>query len=121
MVASGEISAGHGRTLLGLKNREDVLPLAEKIQVLDLSVRQVEVEVKRLNKQKKANLDEDEEELPLVDYFREMELRLQSHLSRKVKINGKGKSKSLTLFYEDNEDLDELLRAICGDRFVDEV
>ena len=121
MVASGEISAGHGRTLLGLKNREDVLPLAEKIQVLDLSVRQVEEEVKRLNKQKKANLDEDEEELPLVDYFREMELRLQSHLSRKVKINGKGKSKSLTLFYEDNEDLDELLRAICGDRFVDEV
>lgn len=121
MVASGEISAGHGRTLLGLKNREDVLPLAEKIQVLDLSVRQVEEEVKKLNKQKKVGTDELEEELPLVDYFREMELRLQSHLSRKVKINGKGRSKSLTLFYEDNEDLDELLRTICGDRFIDEI
>ena len=55
------------------------------------------------------------------DYFREMELRVMSHLGRKVKIDGKGRKKSITLFYEDNEDLDELLTAICGKDFLDEI
>ena len=49
-----------------------------------------------------------------------MELRIQSHLGRKVKIEGKGKKKCLTLYYEDNEDLDELLKTICGANFVEE-
>ena len=69
----------------------------------------------------KIKVEEDEEEeLPIVDYFREMELRIQSHLGRVVKIKGKGRNRCITLFYEDNEDLDELLRSICGDKFVDE-
>lgn len=122
MVASGELSAGHARTLLGLKHKEDILPLAEKILVLDLSVRSVEEEVKKLNRQKRNLKDESEDEaLPFVDYYREMELRLQSHLGRKVKIDGKGRKKVLTLYYEDNEDLDELLKTICGNDFLNEV
>lgn len=120
MVANGDISAGHGRTLLGVKNRENMLLLANKTVEYDLSVRQLEEEVKRINKMKPADEREDEEPLPVVDYFREMELRIQSHLGRVVKIKGSGKKKSVTLFYEDNEDLDELLRAICGDGFLDE-
>ena len=119
LVASGELSAGHGRTLLGLKNRENMLPLAEKVIVADLSVRQLEEEVKRANKAKRP--EPEEEPLPIVDYFREMELRVQSHLGRKVKIEGKGRKKTLTLYYEDNEDLDELLCALCGKDFLNEV
>lgn len=120
MVANGDISAGHGRTLLGLKNRENMLLLANKVVEYDLSVRQLEEEVKRMNKMKPV-VEEEEEELPFVDYFREMELRIQSHLGRVVKIKGSGKKKSLTLFYEDNEDLDELLKTICGKDFLDEI
>ena len=119
LVASGELSAGHGRTLLGLKNRENMLPLAEKVIVADLSVRQLEEEVKRANKPKRP--EPEEEPLPLVDYFREMELRVQSHLGRKVKIEGKGRKKTLTLYYEDNEDLDEILTALCGKDFLDQI
>lgn len=119
LVATGELSAGHGRTLLGLKNREDMLPLAEKVIVADLSVRQLEEEVKRANKPKRP--EPEEEPLPLVDYFREMELRVQSHLGRKVKIEGKGRKKTLTLYYEDNEDLDELLEALCGKNFLNQI
>ena len=119
LVASGELSAGHGRTLLSLKNRDNMLALAEKVIVLDLSVRQLEEEVKRANKPKRP--EPEEEALPLVDYFREMELRVQSHLGRKVKIEGKGRKKTLTLYYEDNEDLDEILTALCGKDFLDQV
>ena len=120
MVAAGELSAGHARTLLGVKDRDNMLILADKTVELDYSVRQLEEEVKRINKPKKEVVEE-EDELPVVDYFREMELRMMSHLGRKVKIDGKGRKKSVTLFYEDNEDLDELLTAICGKEFLEEI
>lgn len=120
MVANKDISAGHARAILGLKDRINMLPLANKIVELDLSVRQVEEEVKKINRAKPKD-ESEEEQLPIVDYFREMELRIQSHLGRVVKIQGKGKKKSVTLFYEDNEDLDELLKTICGKDFLDEV
>lgn len=119
LVASGELSAGHGRTLLGLKNRDNMLSLAEKVIVQDLSVRQLEEEVKRANKPKRP--EPEEEVIPLVDYFREMELKVQSHLGRKVKIEGKGRKKTLTLYYEDNEDLDEILTALCGKDFLEQI
>ena len=118
MVANGDISAGHGRTLLGVKVRENMLLLANKVVEYDLSVRQLEEEVKKINKIKLVAEEEEEEELPVVDYFREMELRIQSHLGRVVKINGKGRKKSLTLFYEDNEDLDQILETLCGKEFL---
>lgn len=119
LVASGELSAGHARTLLGLKSREDMLPLAEKVIVSDLSVRQLEEEVKRRNKPKKPEIEP--KPLPLVDYFREMELRVQRQLGRQVKIEEKGRKKTITLFYEDNEDLDELLTLLCGKEFLNQI
>ena len=121
MVAARELSAGHARTLLGVKDREDMILLAQLAAEHDMSVRQLEEEVKRINKPKKAKKETDEEEIPFVDYFREMELKIQRHLGRKAKIEDKGKKKTLTLYYEDNEDLDELLAVICGKDFLDEV
>lgn len=121
MVAARELSAGHARTLLGVKDKEDMILLAQFAAEQDLSVRQLEEQVKKINKKKKVTEDDAELEVPVVDYFREMELRIQRQLGRKVKIEAKGKKKTLTLYYEDNEDLDELLKTICGDDFLDEI
>ena len=120
MVASGEISAGHGRTLLGVAQKDNMIMLANRVVEFDLSVRQLEEAVKYINKPVKIEPETEEEEPVYVDYFREMELRIQSHLGRRVMIKGKGRKKSLTLFYEDNEDLDELLKTICGEEFLNE-
>ena len=120
MVATKELSAGHARTLLGVKDVEDMILLAQFALEQDLSVRQLEEQVKRINKKKKPAEEEVEEVVPFVDYFREMELKIQRQLGRKVKIEDKGKKKTLTLYYEDNEDLDELLKSICGKDFLDE-
>ena len=120
MVANGDISAGHGRTLLGLKERENMLILANKVVEFDLSVRQLEEEVKRINKIRPDHLEKAVTPPEMVDYTRELELRVQTHLGRVCKINEKGRKKSVTLFYEDNEDLDELLKTICGSGFVEE-
>jgi hypothetical protein len=93
--------------------------LAQHAVENDLSVRVLEDEVKRLNKPQKPTVEEDENP-PLVDYFRELEIRVQSHLGRKVKIDGKGRKKTITLSYEDNEDLDEILTLLCGKDFLEQ-
>ncbi len=120
MVASGELSAGHARTLLGVKDKDAMILLAQKAVEEDLSVRVLESLVKLANKPQKPAIDEDDTP-PLVDYFRELELRVQSHLGRKVKIEEKGRKKTITLSYEDNEDLDEILKLLCGSDFVEEI
>lgn len=118
LVASGELSAGHARTLLGVNDRDNMILLAQKAVEEDLSVRVLEELVKKWNKPVK---EKEEEEIPFVDYFRELEIRVQSHLGRKVKIEGKGRKKTITLSYEDNEDLDEILALLCGKDFLNEV
>ena len=119
LVASKELSAGHARTILGLKNKNNMILLAQRAVEEDLSVRVLEEEVKRMNKPKKP--DPTEENAPLVDYYRDLELRVQTRLGRKCKIEGRGKRKTLTLSYEDNEDLDELLKLLCGGEFLEEI
>ena len=118
LVASKKLSQGHARTLLGLKSRDNMILLAKRVIEADLSVRQLEEEVKRINKIK-PKAEEEEEAPPVVDYFRELEVRMQSHLGRRVKIDGKSKNKTLTLYYEDNEDLDEILELLCGKDFLE--
>lgn len=121
LVARGELSAGHARTLLGLYCRDEAMSLAKRAIEEDMSVRRLEGEVKLLNRKSKAKEDPDVEVPLYVDYLREMELRIQRAIGRRAKIEVGKRKKTLTLYYEDNEDLDELLRGLCGDEFFDEV
>lgn len=120
LIANGELSAGHGRTLLAVRNTDDMIALAKRVAEEGISVRRLEEEVKKANR-KKPKPEEEENSPEIVNYYREMELRLLSHLGRQAKISEKGRKKTLTLFYEDNEDLDELLKTICGEDFLDEL
>ena len=49
MLREGSISTGHARALLGLEREEDITVLAERILQTELSVREVEKLVKRMN------------------------------------------------------------------------
>ncbi len=117
LVASNELSQGHARTLLGLKDRDNMIILANKTIVEDLSVRALEELVKKVNKPKKAE-DDGDIILPVVDYIHELEIKVQNHLGRRVKLENKGKKKFISIYYENNEDLDELLEAVCGKDFM---
>ena len=124
MVASGSLSAGPARALLGLKDYNMMRLWAEKAVDFGWSVRTVEDEVRKANK-----AVENYGKMPAiveqpvfrVNYVAELERRMMANLGRRVKIAEKGGKKSVTLFFEDNEDLDQLLRRICGDSFVDEM
>lgn len=116
LVAGGALSAGHARTLLGVKDKANMLPLANACIEKSWSVRVLEEEVKRINRP--IRTEQPKKEAPLVDYQRELELNLQRHFGRQVRIKGSGKKKCLCFFYEDNMDLTELLDALCGEDFA---
>lgn len=114
MLRDSKLSAGHARALLGLKDEADVIFLAKKIADDGLSVRAVENAVKKLNSK-----DEDEEKInmnktDLVDYVKALEEKSMNELGRRVKIKANGKDKHVKIYFEDNADLDELLRKIVG-------
>ena len=117
LVASGALSAGHARTLLGVKSPENLIALAHLCIEKSWSVRVLEEEVKRINRPVRTSPVK-EEAAPLVDYQRELELNLQRRFGRQVRIKDSGKKKCLCFFYEDNMDLTELLDALCGEDFA---
>lgn len=121
LVAERKLSAGHARTLLALKNPEAIIPTANQAIESGLSVRALEELVKKINKQKPETekLTPPEKEDFHVDYIHELELRVQSALGRRCKIDSKGRNKSITLYYEDNLDLNELLESIIGKDLLD--
>lgn len=114
MLRDSKLSAGHARALLGLRDKADITFLARKIEADGLTVRAVENAVKKLNSKDE---DEEKEEIKdafLVDFVRSLEEKSMSELGRKVKIKADGKDKHIKIYFEDNEDLDELLKKIIG-------
>ena len=107
-VRSGELTAGHARAVLSLKDEKKQLSAAQKIIALGLSVRQAELLCKNMSKEPKP-----EPKVTLaVDYIGECEKQLSKHLGRGVKIvNGKRKGKFELEFYGP-EDLQVLLDAL---------
>jgi ParB family chromosome partitioning protein len=121
-VVDGKLSAGHARALLGLINPILMPSLAEKAVENEYSVRDMEEEVRRTNRLL-ANSEKEEPAAPVfkVDYVKELERKMVSALGRKVKVSTKGAKKSVTLFFDDNEDLEELLKQILGESFLSEL
>ena len=118
LLRAGSLSAGHARALLGLNSQEQMTSLAEKIIEKGLSVRDVERTVRLLNYQPTALDEEEQDELTQRKvYMRDLEHRAVSILGRRVKILKTNKKKVVELAYSDDDDLAELLKAICGNNF----
>ena len=108
-VRCGELSPGHARAVLSVKNEKKQKEAAQKIIALGLSVRQAELLCKNLSKE-----PEPKKEAPVfaVNYIGECEKNLSKHLGRGVKIvNGKRKGRFELEFYG-QEDLQNLLDAL---------
>lgn len=125
LVTDGTLSAGHARTLLGLLDKGQIGDVARKCVQSALSVRELESLVKKLNRLYTQQRDAIEDGAGagevVVDYFASLENRFTSATGRRVKITETRNKKVLQLEYRDNEDLEELLRSLAGDAFLDEV
>ena len=115
LVRTGGISAGHARALLGLKNPEHMLSLAQKIAEKELSVRDVEKTIRLLNYEpQEPDAEETREQTQRRVYMKDLEHRVVSALGRKVRILKTPKKKVVELSYDDDADLEFLLSTICG-------
>ena len=121
LVIDGSLSAGHARTLLGLTKKEDMLKTAQAIISRELSVRATEAFVKTLNSAAAKAEKEPKPEKIKVDYCAELEKRVQDVIGRRVKITAKGASKRIEISFSSNEDLEELLKMLCGDEFFEDI
>ena len=111
-VASGVISAGHARALLGLSNEAEIDRLAKRIVAEGLSVRAIEEIIaatspKGASKPKKKSSGTTPE-------VKEIAERLGDHLDTRVKIKG-GKSKGeISIEFSGYADLARIVKKIEG-------
>jgi len=111
MVSEGSLSAGHARALLGLNDPAKIPECADTVVKKELSVRDTEALVRAFNRVKAEAAPKAK---PEVDYVGRLEKRAQMILGRKVKIAYGSRVKKVELTYEDDEDLEALLTALCG-------
>ena len=104
MVINGELSMGHARALIGVPNAIDK---AKEIIKKKLSVRQVEKITSEFKKNKKQKIFKDPNIADL-----EKELSDKIGLKTSIQFNDNGSSGSLTLYYSDLNQLDDLMKRL---------
>lgn len=108
MVASGQLTLGHAKVILGIKNSGDRLTLAKRILRDQLSVRQVEQLVKNPPGKAKSRR-------PARDPLHaDVEDRLRKHLGTKVVIRSNRQKGELVLAYYSQEDLTRIVDVILS-------
>ena len=120
LLRSKQLSAGHCRALLGLKDKEQMFVLANRAVARNLSVREVEAAVKAANRTRKEENGPEVDGGVRVDYLAELEKRATSLIGRRVAIQAGKRKKILTVEYQTNEDLEELLTKLCGNEIIEQ-
>ena len=110
LISEGKLSMGHGRTLLGLKKKDTVNQLAEKIVREQLNVRQVELIVQQLNNNVPR---ETKKQKPEKDIFiKERETFLQEYFGTSVSIRKQKEKGKIEIEFFSQDDLDRILELL---------
>lgn len=112
MVAGGTLSSGHARAVLALQDEHKRADAAQKMAETGMSVRQAEAYVKKLNKPA-ADVQRVPEEFQ-VDYYAELQKKLEGTLGRRVHIENKKNKGRIELEYYGDEDLERLVNALAA-------
>ncbi|MEG1242675.1 MAG: ParB/RepB/Spo0J family partition protein [Oscillospiraceae bacterium] len=114
MVEDGDLSAGHARSLLSIKDEGEQLRIASRVVDEGLSVRQTEnLAAKLLNDKEKAEAREETPEIT-VNYIAEAEKRLTTSLGRKVIIKDGRKKGMIELEFYGSDDREALIDALVS-------
>ncbi|NBJ69796.1 MULTISPECIES: ParB/RepB/Spo0J family partition protein [Clostridia] len=99
-INNGELSMGHGRAILGLKDKTKLQPLIKKIRKEKLNVRQVEKLIVQLNEKPVKKKEKPQKDI----FLQERESFLRERFGTAVTIQrGKRKGKIEIEFYNDND------------------
>ncbi len=110
MVEDGDISAGHARTLLPIKDEALQLKMANRVYEEGLSVRQTEQLVTKLLSNLESTVETSSEKQEIaVDYIADTQRRLTTALGRKVIIKNSKRRGKIELEYYGSEDREALI------------
>ncbi len=103
MVINNELSSGHARTLLSIEDEDLQIKVAELVILKQMSVRETENYVKKLQNNKNKSKDTKNTDNDFV--YRDIENKIKEIVGTKVKVNHKnnGKGKIEIEFYSDDE------------------
>lgn len=106
-VENSIISTGHAKAILSLESEEKIIEIAKLIIEKNLSVRETESLVKKLNSQKKIKQKQNKKRDIFYD---EVELALSESLGRKIQITCIKDKGSIKIEFFDREDLEKLIK-----------
>ena len=116
LVQEEKLNMGHARAILGLTDEEKMLPLAQMAVEKELSVREVEALVRKYNTvpEEVPATEEDAVAMQRRVYMKDLEDKVRTRLGRKVKIHETPRKKTVELTYEDDKDLENILKILVG-------
>ncbi|MBQ4868186.1 ParB/RepB/Spo0J family partition protein [Priestia megaterium] len=107
LISTNELSMGHGRTLVGLKNKALLPKVVEKIRKEQLNVRQLEAYIAHLNKAVPRETSKTKKDKDL--FIKQSETQLRERFGTSVHITQSKKKGKIEIEFFSKEDLNRLL------------
>lgn len=108
MLSDGSLSMGHGRTLLGLRKKGQILHVAEKVIKEGLNVRQLERLVQNSNENVPRETKSEKKDL----FLQERESHLRDYLGTNVQIKKMKNKGKIEIEFFSEEDLERILELL---------
>lgn len=109
-LSEGKLTMGHGRALLGLKDKKKLKPLADKVIKEQLNVRQLEQLVQQLNKDVPRETKKKKETKDV--FILEQETYLRERLGTTVKIKQNKNKGKIEIEFFSKDDLNRILQIL---------
>ena len=108
LISDKELSMGHGRTLLGLRNKKLISETAEKVVKENLNVRQLENLVQRLNEDVPRETIEKKKDI----FIEEKQSELRDRFGTNVQIKKNKNKGKIEIEFFSEEDLERILELL---------
>lgn len=109
-IYDGKLTSGHGKVLLGIKDKKEQLKIAEKIIDLGLNVRELESEVNKVKSKDSSKTKKTNKENYLID----IEENLMLALGTKVNLITGSKKGKIEIEYYGEDDLERIIEIITN-------
>ncbi|MFD1204267.1 MULTISPECIES: ParB/RepB/Spo0J family partition protein [Sporosarcina] len=108
LITDGKLSMGHGRTLLGLRKKEQIIAVAERTIKENLNVRQLEKLVQKLNEDVPRETKKEKKSI----FIEEQESNLREYFGTNVTIKKSKNKGKIEIEFFTEEDLERILELL---------
>lgn len=110
LISSGEISMGHGRALLGLRKKENISVVVDRVIKENLNVRQLELYIQQLNEHVSRETKKEKQKKDV--FLLEQESFLRERFGTTVNIKQTKKKGKIEIEFHSKEDLERILELL---------